>query len=721
MFNKEEQRTEAEVFSDLESLCQSDGYLHTIAYFCFRDNVVRCDEEIQKEDFLEQYGTDRLLRIEISTLIGLACKVELNVNLPTPAKMQEYIEKTETFLLELHHSMMPDISDMFKLDANNKPDKSYNPFNKGTFLREPIFYGGESAYHFQYRDLSKLKYKHDEDWLIRNKGYSLEELFIVIEAIGDLQLKKVNNILTQLLGEHPNRWSFLAPYTFTVDEIYLAVFSTVSKSTVDLIVNSFVSIENYTFEALDDFNPKNAFPIIKLDTDTYLLFQNYTLLEALYESPFFWFWDDKLYRSQAMINRGNFTEEFSLDRLKNVFGSTRVFQGVNILEKKGVVAGEIDILVLFGNRAIILQAKSKKLTISSRQGNDQSLQSDFKKAVQHAYDQAYFCADLLLRSEYKLVDINDNEIDISSTKFEEIYPVCIVSDHYPALFFQAKQFLKYHETEIIKAPFIMDVFFLDVFAEMLDSPLYFLSYLNRRTNYSQELMAHHEMNILAYHLNSNLWLDKRMNLMHIGDDFCAELDMAMLTRRDGLDSIQTPEGILTKYQDTTVGKYISNIERMNNSSTLDFGLLLLTINENSIRQINDVIDLICSKSLVDGKNHDFTIGFEHADGEGLTIHCNYDDYTTAKVRLENHARKRKYYTKSKKWHGICIDPKTKKINFGIYIDSPWKYSKKMEQETSHMAKPLPTFNPTTRVMPKKIGRNEKCHCGSGKKYKKCCL
>ena len=66
-----------------------------------------------------------------------------------------------------------------------------------------------------------------------------------------------------------------------------------------------------------------------------------------------------------MTNRGNFTEDFSVSRLKSVFGNNRVFQGVNILEKKGVIAGEIDVLVLFANRAIVLQAKSKKLTLES--------------------------------------------------------------------------------------------------------------------------------------------------------------------------------------------------------------------------------------------------------------------------------------------------------------------------------------------------------------------
>ncbi|GAA0310219.1 SEC-C metal-binding domain-containing protein [Psychrobacter aestuarii] len=718
MFDRESHRDEAEVFSDLESLCHSNGYLHTIAYFCFRDNTVRCGEEIQKEDFLEQYSTDRLLRTEISTLIGLACTVKSNLELPTPAKMQEYIDKTESLLLELHHSMVPDISNLFKLDTNNQLDKSYNPFNKGTFLREPIFYGGESAYHFQYRDLSKLKYKNDEDWIIENKGYSINDLFVVIESISSLQLEKINSILPNVLQKNSDEWTVLDAYIFTINEVEAKLSIPLSKPLIKKVIESFVSIDSYEFKRLDDFNQKNAFPIIKIDDNKYLLFQNYSLLEALYESPFFWFWNDKSYRNTAMTNRGNFTEDFSVSRLKSVFGNNRVFQGVNIIGKKGVTSGEIDVLVLFANRAIVLQAKSKKLTLESRKGNDLSIKNDFKKAIQDSYDQAYLCSELLLSKSYKLEDKYGQSIDISNIEFQEIYPVCIVSDHYPALSFQAKQFLKYKKTDIIKAPFIMDVFFLDVFAEMLNTPLYFLSYLNRRTNYSDSIMATHEMTILAYHLIHNLWVDGA-DYIHIGNDFNTVLDMSMLTRRDGLDSIHTPKGILTKYQGTTVGKYLSDIERINNPSTVDFGFLLLKINEQSIQQVNETIELICSKSLVDGKNHDFTIGFKN--GEGLTIHCNYNDYNTAKEKLEDHARKRKYYTKSKKWHAICIEPSTKNIKFGMSLDFPWKYSKEMEQATSRMVKPLSTFNSKTKIMPKKIGRNEQCPCGSRKKYKKCCL
>ena len=34
-------RKECEVFKELEDLCHSPGYVHVIAYLCFRDNTIR--------------------------------------------------------------------------------------------------------------------------------------------------------------------------------------------------------------------------------------------------------------------------------------------------------------------------------------------------------------------------------------------------------------------------------------------------------------------------------------------------------------------------------------------------------------------------------------------------------------------------------------------------------------------------------------------------------
>ena len=58
-----------------------------------------------------------------------------------------------------------------------------------------------------------------------------------------------------------------------------------------------------------------------------------------------------------------------------------MFQNIEIIRSKNEVLSEIDVLVIFGDRAIVLQAKSKKLTLEARKGNDLQLKDDFKKAV----------------------------------------------------------------------------------------------------------------------------------------------------------------------------------------------------------------------------------------------------------------------------------------------------------------------------------------------------
>jgi len=116
-----------------------------------------------------------------------------------------------------------------------------------------------------------------------------------------------------------------------------------------------------------------------------------------------------------------------------------VFTNIDIynpaMPNKGV-RSEIDVLIIFGDRAIILQAKSKTLTIAARKGNDQVIQKDFSASIQDAYDQSLLCAKLLSDEKYVLVDSNSNNIT-TPKKLTEIYIFCVISNHYPALSFQS--------------------------------------------------------------------------------------------------------------------------------------------------------------------------------------------------------------------------------------------------------------------------------------------
>lgn len=714
-------RTEKEIFSELADLCTSPGYVHAIAYLCFRDNTIRYADNVTSDDVHQQFSMDRLVRTEISTLIGLACKKELNIYLPSANEMQKYLDKTDLLLKEIHQSMIPSFEEIFHIDNIN--DTNFNPFRNGTVLRESIFYGGEAAYNFQYRDLSKIKYAKDDAWFLKNKKYSVQQAIDVVTSIYELQNKKINDIILHLMKIHPNDWSLLPIYTFTADEV--STISNIDIEIVKNVINSFIStISMDGFNSLDDFNPMNAYPIIGLDENEYLLFQNYSLVEALYETPFFWFNSDDDYRSIAMDHRGKFTEEFSAERLKLVFGEERVFFNIDIYDSTKRRAGEIDVLVFFANRAIILQAKSKKLTIAARKGNENCLQNDFKKAIQHAYDQAFLCAELLTNTDYILVDSSGNELSIQRN-YVEIYPFCVVSDHYPALSFQSMQFLKFQTTETIMRPFVMDIFLLDVLTEMLQSPLQFLSYINRRVFYGEKILSNHELTILSYHLKKNLWVQDQYTMMHLDDDICADLDLAMMTRRENIPGIATPEGVLTKYKDTIYGKIINEIDTIDEAATVNLGFMLLSLSGETIELINDGISKMIKLFNKDGKNHNLMLGFDEAN-TGLIIHCNNDHISIARPRLEEHCERRKYKSKAKTWFGLCLDPASSRIKFGINLDFLWHQSNEMDLATKDLQMPKLGSNKSIKFgtqirSSEKIGRNDKCPCGSGKKYKKCCM
>lgn len=58
----------------------------------------------------------------------------------------------------------------------------------------------------------------------------------------------------------------------------------------------------------------------------------------------------------------------------------------------------------------------------------------------------------------------------------------------------------------------------------------------------------------------------------------------------------------------------------------------------------------------------------------------------------------------------------------VFEKNGWEYTIKLEPDKPEDINDLETLlNPTkTKIAEKKVGRNEACPCGSGKKYKKCC-
>ena len=354
----------------------------------------------------------------------------------------------------------------------------------------------------------------------------------------------------------------------------------------------------------------------------------------------------------------------------------------------GDVEGEVDIdvLAIYTDRAVIIQAKSKGLTELAKQGDIAEIKKDFQKAIQDAYNQGVKCAESLDKKNLVFKDSLGNNINVGR-EYREIFIICVTSEYYPSLNFQVHEFLQKQKTDTIHFPYIIDIFCLDTLCEMLNNPLYFFSFLNRRVTYDKKIMCENELAILADHLKNNLYFNERFDKIMLEED-TQELDKAMTLRREFGDVNAMPKGILTAFHGTILGKIIDQISDKKIDKILDFGYVLLD-NPNLINKISENIEKTMLSFNKDGKVHDFTVVFNEY---GLTFFIGNPTEDALK-KMKYYCAIKKYQQKSDKWFG-CFLSKEYTIE-AIFIPR--------------------------KMIVNQSGRNDPCLCGSGIKYKKCCL
>ena len=162
-------------------------------------------------------------------------------------------------------------------------------FSQGAVLREPMFYTGESAYSFQYRDFAPVKYREDEEWLRAKVGFTIAQAANVGRAIFRIQKRRLEDVWNGLRQGVPENFTCLPAFVVSTEEVLAAVAEDINV--VLKVLEAFSLPEdsrNETFRSLGDYNVVNARPMLRRDSESYFCFQAYSFYEALYESPFYW-------------------------------------------------------------------------------------------------------------------------------------------------------------------------------------------------------------------------------------------------------------------------------------------------------------------------------------------------------------------------------------------------------------------------------------------------
>lgn len=773
---KNEIRKAESILNDIKNLVSTKGYIYALCMILFEDFHI-IPEEIHKTDTRSRLSTK-----EASLLLGFLIQNEIDFSTPdTPQDLIALKQKTYELMQELHNSFMVPFFDKLqesikkehKIEDYRKEQKEF--FGKGDMLTEPIFYSGTGVYDFQYLDFLERKYKYDKEWLSKNKNFDIEKSKnIVIQIKNILQEKskkvrlynlkeKMPQMIEEMKKKNPKEdWEKhakeVAPMMelhqyvelffdnqtggkeLNMDEIREEGWKSFYKglielfiirrtdfdedSDIDLFLKNFSVIPkkdfNSQFKGIGNFNWFNAKPIIQLDEERYFVPISFSVFETVYESPFYWMWvEDKKYRDTLSKNRGETGEEVAYEFLSQVFGENRTFKSVKITTQKGKDDTDVDVLCILGSKALCVQVKSKKLTELSRTGNDEQLQTDFQGAVQDAYNQGLVSRKKILDRSAKFFNKDGKEITLSEG-IDEVYVMGITTENYPSLTHQSHVMLDKKDDEPF--PIFSTIFDLELLAHYLNDPYDFLYYIKQRILLMDYFKADEEMVFLGYHLDQKLWKIPKSDGVAIDTDFGQLIDRNYYPLKAGLEVSDEGDVIKNRWKNEDFEKLCDQLKTLDEPKITDIIFHLLDWSGEARKNLADFIVQTKQKTLQDEKFHNFSMPPDDSASPrvGVTyVSLNSDDSNELRKRLLTLCQARKYKSKGDVWIGFgSLKSSNEMIDAVVFNNQPWEYNNELEELATVM---LEGKGRGIEVrIGKKVGRNEKCPCGSRLKYKKCC-
>ena len=529
-----EPRPLAEIFEDLRSLAQCEGALHEISSLIYRDHFVTVDRHDGRvvDDPEYRWSTSKLNANEILLLLGLMVQSSAEHTFSAQRVGDGFVAGSDSLLHEFHGRVIADSALTFDPTADSI-DAQENSL--GLFAREAIYYGAAGFYLHQFLKFSRQRYRNDTEWLLRNVGISIRPMLEIAKFI----LDRINAQMTAVGHLRENDRDFSKGEL--TDSLLIAKEDVRKKfgGKSDAFFRKFVTPITKANEKFTDpfaVNGVSLAPIIEMGDYLYVPVQ-YRLCESIYESPFFWMMNDSAYANIHAEHRGEFVEHTAADILSSVFGSANVHKNVVVARNARERGGEIDVLVSYGEFLIVVQAKSKRVTLKARAGDTEALKMDFKGAVQDPYKQALECINLI-RTGAKCMADDGNELELHA--LPRFFPMVVLSDTFPASTMLSRAMLQ-RSDEV--APVIWDIGVLDCVARLLPSPIEMLFYLKCRSDSFDHIVSDNEYNYLGYHIRSKLALPAKCDMLILERDFATVVDDFMIAADVGIDA-DRPEGIL---------------------------------------------------------------------------------------------------------------------------------------------------------------------------------
>lgn len=586
------------ILADLAELVQQEGFLYTFCLLAFQDSVVPLD------DLASIDWRKRLSQQELALLLRLlaSCPLDLNA-VPSRAGYEGQAEAARSLLEELQASFWRFSPEFRRTLLNPPPGAPQRPSLAELHpdsVVESIFYGPLGAYAVQYLAMAKQRYAEDAAWLTNFLGAPYDDVIGVVPRLEQLIEERFHPLPQPSDFEDLCRLVFEA-YCFRPDDLLDS-----SPELAEALCRAFSCVPGNLPDSpmeVGAYNVVNSHPLLAIGEYRYF-FPIYSLLpQAVYESPFYWMTEDSAYSQDGLQNKGAFTEVLACSLLGSVLGDTNVHRGVKLRQGKRDLT-DIDVLGVYGNKAIIVQAKSKKLTIASRRGDAESLQQDFQQAIQDAYDQGQVAKRALLEQSCQL-ELENGDVLTLPQPIDEAYVVCVTTEHYPAILYQVVEFLARPTGEHF--PLCLSLMDMEVVCHYMNHPLDLLYYLRQRTKYADYYVADSEMTYLGCHMKSKLQPPEGegARLIYRGEllvpGFGQEIDADYMVVRGTWPPSPTYSPLRMEWKDSGLGPLVGGLLAAGGVDAVDAALAVYSLPESICAKLWDGIAADKESCRADGK------------------------------------------------------------------------------------------------------------------------
>jgi hypothetical protein len=670
-------RSSAEIFADLRNLAQSDGALHEISAIVYRDWVVTVDTREARvvDDPEHRWSTSKLNKNELMLLLGLTVQSPSDRTFSVETVDNTFAERADTLLREFHDRVMMDCAPAFNRDSKEFVER---PESIGFMAREAIYYGADSMYRHQMPHFSRLRYREDSTWLLQNAGLSIRPMIDIARFIA----ARIDDQMAAV-GQMQNEG-----HVFSHGDLTNSLL--ISKADVrkkfgqraDAFFTKFTTQPTATNADFVDPFSINAVAIAPLiDLGGYLYVPNQLrLFETIYESPFYWMIDDDSYRDKVAKHRGEFLEKTAARILRSVFGANNVYENVAIRENSKSDAGEIDVLVVYGEFVLVVQAKSKRVSLKARAGDMEALQNDFEGAIQAPYRQALKCAELISRGAECVT--KDGKV-LTFPTLPRLFPVVVLSDPFPASTFLSRNMLDWGNNI---APVVWDLGVLDCIAQLLPTPIEMICFLKCRSEVFDRALTDSEYNLLGYHIRAKLTPPDDVTLMMLERDFATVVDDYMIARDMGIDA-ERPLGILERLEIPVVTDLLAALKNAD-PRVASVVIDLYDFSSLALEDLSDRILRLRQEVAATGKAIK-AFSIKTTTG-GLTYAVTQKRDASTAHAAEAIGAKHKYDTRSDRWYVMVDSIETKNPIDGL-LPLVWAW-KEDEQEAKNSGEVAKLFN-----------------------------